>query len=393
MKNYILYIGDFKFSRMDAEFQLVLGNAYLFKELGYSVAFIGNDQTLVSKNTIQTKYEDFFIHNLEYKKNGSDIKNILKLHKQLVELIEMYDPSMICCYGSLSLAVHLFLLRKYCKKNNIKFIVNCVDLPLINNGSIISRIVRKVDRYLRQLIYKNSDGLIAVSKYISTKLNAKNVDVVIPPVRINYKQDYLTKKSDFPSFMYAGVPFPLDGRKISNGCYKDRLDKIIEIFSCLEHKYDFIFDVYGISLKEYLLVIPQHKNILEKSRCIRFHGKIEKEKCDEMIKEHDFMVLLRDENRTSLAGFSTKVVDSISLGTPVILNPIGDVTEYLKDNYNSIFVSNISMDISLSEFENILSMKQSEITLLKSNCKNYNPFYYRNFLEKTELFFKEVLRK
>ena len=112
MKNYILYIGDFKFSRMDAEFQLVLGNAYLFKELGYSVAFIGNDQTLVSKNTIQTKYEDFFIHNLEYKKNGSDIKNILKLHKQLVELIEMYDPSMICCYGSLSLAVHLFLKKK-----------------------------------------------------------------------------------------------------------------------------------------------------------------------------------------------------------------------------------------------------------------------------------------
>ena len=193
--------------------------------------------------------------------------------------------------------------------------------------------------------------------------------------------------------MYAGVPFPLDGRKISNGCYKDRLDKVVEIFSRLESKYDFIFDVYGISLDEYTKVIPQHKNILEKSRCIHFHGKISKEMCDEMIVKHDFMVLLRDENRTSLAGFSTKVVDSISLGTPVILNPIGDVAEYLKDKYNSIFVSNISLDTSLLEFESILSMKQSDIALLKNNCKKENPFYYRNFSKKTELFFREVLEK
>lgn len=393
MKNYILYIGDFKSSRKDAEFQLVLGNAYLFQEQGYSVAFVGNDQALVSKNEIKTKYEDFIIHNLDYKKNGADIKNIFKLHKQLVALIRIYDPSIICCYGSLSLSVHLFLLKCYCKRHNIKFVVNCVDLPLINNGSIISKIVRKCDRFLRQFIYKNSDGLIAVSKYICRKINVRGAEVVIPPVRKNYKQDYITKKSDLPSFMYAGVPFPLDGRKISNGCYKDRLDKVVEIFSRLESKYDFIFDVYGISLDEYTKVIPQHKNILEKSRCIHFHGKISKEMCDEMIVKHDFMVLLRDENRTSLAGFSTKVVDSISLGTPVILNPIGDVAEYLKDKYNSIFVSNISLDTSLLEFESILSMKQSDIALLKNNCKKENPFYYRNFSKKTELFFREVLEK
>ena len=176
MKNYILYIGDFKSSRKDAEFQLVLGNAYLFQEQGYSVAFVGNDQALVSKNEIKTKYEDFIIHNLDYKKNGADIKNIFKLHKQLVALIRIYDPSIICCYGSLSLSVHLFLLKCYCKRHNIKFVVNCVDLPLINNGSIISKIVRKCDRFLRQFIYKNSDGLIAVSKYICRKINVRGAE-------------------------------------------------------------------------------------------------------------------------------------------------------------------------------------------------------------------------
>ena len=75
------------------------------------------------------------------------------------------------------------------------------------------------------------------------------------------------------------------------------------------------------------------------------------------------------------------------------MNPIGDVAEYLKDKYNSIFVSNISLDTSLLEFESILSMKQSDIALLKNNCKKENPFYYRNFSKKTELFFREVLEK
>lgn len=394
MDNNILYIGDFKFSLMNAEFELVLGNGYLLKELGYSVIFVGNDQNKITLDNEFIEYDEFKIYNLDYKKNSSDVKKIFKLHKQLINIIDIYKPSMIICYGSLSLSIHLLLIKNYCKKKNIKFVVNCVDLPLINNGNTLSRFVRKIDRKIRNIIYRNSDGLIAVSDYICKKIKNKHQSIVLPPIRKYISNDYSINDNNWNSFMYAGFPFPLDGRQINPGCYKDRLDVAIEIFSRLEQKnINFQFDIYGITKDEYLRAIPSQDQIVSDSKCIRFHGRIEKTQCDREIVNHSFMVLLRDENRTSLAGFSTKIVDSISLGTPVILNPIGDVKKYLIDGYNSLFISNISKDIAVSEFEKIVTMPKSEIEVLKENCIKDKTFYYLKYKRTLENFVNNVTEK
>ena len=56
----IVYIGDFQCSTMSAEVQLVLGNAAIFKELGYKVVFIGNEFEDKEFNSIMDTHKTFF---------------------------------------------------------------------------------------------------------------------------------------------------------------------------------------------------------------------------------------------------------------------------------------------------------------------------------------------
>jgi len=55
-----------------------------------------------------------------------------------------------------------------------------------------------------------------------------------------------------------------------------------------------------------------------------------------MLEKADYMINYRDSNLMTEAGMSTKVVESISVGTPVVTNEIGDTFLYLKDGVSGI---------------------------------------------------------
>ena len=56
----------------------------------------------------------------------------------------------------------------------------------------------------------------------------------------------------------------------------------------------------------------------------------------EEVRKADFSVLLREDARFSRAGFATKLVESMALGTPVIGTAVGDHALHLVDGHNSI---------------------------------------------------------
>ena len=57
--------------------------------------------------------------------------------------------------------------------------------------------------------------------------------------------------------IYAGTPFPIDGRRVSPSAYKDRVDLIIDLVYELIKKYEYkiTLDIFGISKKQYTDVI------------------------------------------------------------------------------------------------------------------------------------------
>ncbi|HDC4639272.1 TPA: glycosyltransferase family 4 protein, partial [Enterobacter cloacae] len=131
--------------------------------------------------------------------------------------------------------------------------------------------------------------------------------------------------------------------------HKDLLQKIIDAVSQLSGKFQLdIVGVNGVNFNN-----------------IRYHGRVSHAESVRFVSESHFSVLLRPSNKTSQAGFSTKVVESMSCGTPVITNNTGDLSNYILDGVNGyIFngfdnqdlldkLNNLFIDFSHSKYKHI----------------------------------------
>ena len=76
---------------------------------------------------------------------------------------------------------------------------------------------------------------------------------------------------------------------------------------------------------------------------IKFLGRVPREIVLENLKQADFTVLLRSPvQRYAQSGFRTKVVESLSSATPVILNITSDLGDYITDMEQGLIVADCS---------------------------------------------------
>jgi len=69
--------------------------------------------------------------------------------------------------------------------------------------------------------------------------------------------------------------------------------------------------------------------------CLHFHGRVPAEEARRIVVESDFSVLQRRQERFAQAGFPSKVVESLLLGTPVMANLTSDLGGVLVDGRNA----------------------------------------------------------
>ena len=152
--------------------------------------------------------------------------------------------------------------------------------------NIIFRIIKNTDTYIRmQKAHFRMDGVIAISDYLYQYYKDKVPNTVKIPPLVDIQDEKWTN-ADAPgngcvTFIYCGSPSGL----------KERLDVIVQGIDALSGK------VQGAS----------------------------------------WSIVIRDNNLVVKAGFPTKLVESISCGTPVIVNRFSNVCEYL-DGTNSIVI-------------------------------------------------------
>ena len=101
----------------------------------------------------------------------------------------------------------------------------------------------------------------------------------------------------------------------------------------------------------------------------------------------DFTILLREKNRATMAGFPTKVVESISCGTPVITTKTSDLETYIHEGYNGFFVNIENNSQLVEELTNILSQSQDLKRSMKSNCYEGKDFLPDRYISQ----FKQLL--
>lgn len=376
----VVYIGNFKLSKEDAESQLVLGNAYAFREMGYSVTLIGNDNSLVSEHIVSSKrtIDGFTAYNVSFSKSLHHLTGS-RIEKQIESVLDNLDVFMVIAYGSLGFSSSFYQLAKYCKKRKALFVPNCVDLSSTHHGNPLAMAVKTVDRKLRyRITSKKADGIIAVSEYIKNYFASKTTVpiVVVPPLRD--KARFLRperKTDDLVRVVYAGFPFPVDGRKVREEAYKDRLDIAVECLSQLSADVSFTFGIYGITKKEYLSVIPQHAKIIQNlGEKIAFHGRVSQAEIRHVLENADYTLLLRSTNEMTMAGFSSKLVDSICAGVPVITTHTSDYETYLSSEKHCFFVE---LDESKTDrLAEILSLDRNGIEAARQACFEFALFDY-----------------
>ena len=264
----IVYIGNFTADFNNAASSLVLNNARLLKECGYNVLLIGN-----TKNNIIE--EDYFYTfkciKIPFKKSFKDfIEEKTYIRTVLKKNINLSELKFLISYSSPMFSTFLFKIQNYIHLRNksVKFISNIADLSSVAHGSYITRPFRYFERLLRYYyIRNNTDGIIVVTDFLKKHFSTFNKRIIVlPPLRNqeNFKENIRFTNDDEIIFNYSGLPFPIDGRKVSKSAYKDRLDLLISYFFELKKKNitNFKFEIYGISKNQYLKVRPQDKDLL-----------------------------------------------------------------------------------------------------------------------------------
>ncbi len=387
----VLYVGNFMFPDKNAAANRVVSNGRIFRELGYTVDFVGVKKG-VSGNLLDNKeeFDGFLGYHLPapagikgwlfYKNAFQKILPYLEQEKDHLEIVVLYGCPSLSLFGG--------LLRKWCKKHGVLLFSDAVDWLSANTGSLPYRIMKYLDTlYLKAYLYPKTDGVIAVSSYLENYYKHRGCRVIrIPP--LVKKADILPEsypETDVCHIVYAGIPFALNGMKVKKETYKDRLDLTVQYFA--QVKKPFRLDIYGLTKEQYLGVIGEHKELLEQvGDKIVFHGSKEHTVIKNAIISADFTVFLRDKNQGTMAGFPTKFAESLCLGTPVITTDTSDLAEYLKPGENGFFLD-ISDELKAVEaLEEIVCLSKEQLENMKENCQEETGFLYEAYVEKMKQF-------
>lgn len=390
----ILYIGNYSFVNLNAAGKRVYYNCKILNELGYETVSINLTKDIKEGIREEKVNNNMKVYEFPYPKNSLYWIKYKEIYSLVKRVISEEDIECIIFYGSPAISILLYKILKLCRRKNIKVYSDCADWLNNHSNNIIFNIFKWIDyNYQKRIINKKVDGIILISSYLKDYYK-KVKKVIIPPLNeLNCLEPVVNSKEQ-KTLSYAGIPFRLKQKEIVAKQMKDRLDLVIDIlYEVYKKNKNFVFNIYGITKFEYLYAIPRHDKILKEMNNIKFYGLLKYEEIQSKISCSDFTILFRDKTRETMAGFSTKIAESLSLFTPVITNNTSDINKYIRNGENG-FILDINDKVQcVNEIIKILNINNEEITKMKNSCKNNQQFYYKNYINEMKMFIKEVSMK
>ena len=397
-KGTIIYIGGFELPDRNAAAHRVMANAKIFAKLGYSTVFIGIDKNLefdVSFNIKKREVDGFICWDTPYPKYSKQwIAYLTSIDSFLLVASKYDDIKAVICYNYQAVAFEK--IRRFCKKNNIRIISDCTEWYGKNNVNILFRFIKYLDTTFRmKIINWKVDSLIVVSEYLSNYYKEKNTVVIPSLIYTGNTRETVCVDNQITRLIYAGVPFRLGRQLKDRSMAKDRLDIAIKLlYKSYSKGIDFRFNIYGMTKEQYLEVLPNDGLMLDalKNNVI-FHGRRSNEEIQNMMRFADFSLLIRDDNRTTKAGFPIKFTESINCSVPVITTRTSDLHKYLVEGKNGFFIDITKEDLDEDKFIKILSLNFEKKREMKEYCSKTNIFDIENWVEEAKLIFtgKQVL--
>lgn len=392
-RNRIIYTGAFRFPDGDAAAARVLGVAKALRSIGYEVYFAGWEEK--RKNSeMGNVYEGFsYFSQSEF---GSVERSLLSrllgylfAGRKTIKWLEQQDmssvDSIVAYHGG---AFFLLQLYAFCKKKGVNLVFDCTEWydPRQLPGGYFG-IPYWDSSFRMKVLYPIFSRGIVISSYLRDYYRSQGVDVVMIPPLVDIYDDRWRlrnrlKKEAGLTLVYAGTP----GRKDSLS------DILIALGIVVSEGFAVRLILIGPSRADVSRLLGDHPLARLIEACLDFRGRVSQGEVPILLQEADFSVLVRPRRRYTRAGFSTKMVESLAAGVPVIMNKTGDADMYIKNKCEGIFLQSDRVDDIADGFRAaiLLSSEERESMRLQARSLAEREFNYYSCVDRIARFFNRA---
>lgn len=383
----ILIAGAFRFPNGDAAAARVLGIGKSLRQAGYAVSFAGWEQTGRPEDDDgngEFRYEGFQYHSQNEFRTGhlSSFRRMMRYllagnsSLKWLKSSRTKDLQAIIVYHGGT----LFLLRLavFCKLYGIRLIADCTewyDAKGLVGGKF--GIVHLDNEFRMRFVNRLIGRLIVISYFLHEYYQSRSCKVLrIPPTvdlaDVKWIADVKPRTNCALSLVYAGIP----GKKdlLSSALYGIRALRSEGI--------SIVLNLLGPSKADLLTCVDGDTLLLDELEGgLVFHGRVTQELVPQIVAQSDFSILLRPVKRVSSAGFSTKLVESLAAGVPVIANLTGDIDRYVNDGQEGILLTDTTVDAFVVGIRRALAMSGAELLRMReaARCCAEKSFAYGGY--------------
>ena len=372
----VIYIGRFSIPGKDAASTRVYNLGYAIKRGGHQVDYLCIEGFSKTSDSIEgSKYHSVF--------NSAPSKLMMvsewfcgrKTFDILKQLHSNNHYDLIILYNVTSIIARKVL--SYGKKEGIKIINDVTEWYEVSyrKGLIASFYALLIDRRIKKVDPK-SDGIIAISSYLSEYYRSIDVNVIrIPPI-FHYERAYKNPCNETTTVAYAGNPGT-----------KDELSIIIKAVEEI--------NIEAIRLKMVFIGTDRPHNYIElEKKGVFFKSKCDNAKAISFIQECDFTILLRRNERFAKAGYSTKVSESLYNGVPVICNEVGGADLDIEDGISGIKILDISSENVYNVLKRVAALTTEDLRALRIGSQIAGEKLYKveNYVDRINCFLDSIVK-
>ncbi len=278
------------------------------------------------------------------------------------------NPECIIIYSVFPLP-SIRLIRKYCKKNNIKLIFDIVESHSFSQHKLSSLFATYFpNKILNNLVIKKNDNVIGISSYLCEKYKSKGCNVLRVPF-INSVDDFTFNEKPLIELRNGGVEklFVYIGNPAHR---KDLLEPVVQVFNELSNK-NYKLIIAGVNEND--LILNEHfskQTLMESVNNVVLLGKVSHDEIKRIYSIADYSILIRNPDKESAkAGFPTKVSESLFYGVPVITNISSDLSLYLNGD-NSIIVEGFNKEEVKKAIFKAVSVDESDYLKMRKAARD-----------------------
>ena len=391
LKGKVVYVGAMSFPNGGAAARRILGNLLSLIAGGYEV-IVGSGQLPQTQLPQNEEFHGISIHSIG--ERTAENKPILLKHliysgmgRKTIEWLNTLNPKPVAIILYSGDTPYLLRLIPWCRNRDIPLIYEASEWDDPGNvpGGRYSPYRFNVELTMRYLV-PSVRNVIAISSFLDNYYRRLGCETVcIPPTidTLRFANPLKTHTGHLISIGYTGTPSK-----------KDLLNNILEALLRIDPLGEqFRFNIAGLSNSE-ILNYPamKQRNIKEIPPMINCVGIVSHAVAIRLIGDSDFSILLRYPKRYAFAGFPTKVVESLAMGTPVICNLTSDLGKYIHDGVSGIVckdhqvesLTNALLRLKYLSSEEILKMSQAARRIAEDS------FDYRRYVSVLDSFIQRI---